>query len=177
MTSTSGVVDSPVAEPVASRPQTMNASVGLSLGGCPNCGRTWGTGRSCQFCRQVDGLPLGVTLASPFKRLGAHLLDAVLVACTLFIGYFIWMLIAYGRGQTPAKQLLGMRYVTLSSGTASGWGRTFTREALAKPIVALLGSMTFGIVYFWLVWDRDNQELWDKLAGTVVVNDPTRQLA
>jgi len=43
--------------------------------------------------------------------------------------------------------------------------------------VALLGSMTFGIVYFWLVWDRDNQELWDKLAGTVVVNDPTRQLA
>ena len=26
----------------------------------PNCGRDWGTGLACQFCRQVEGLPLGV---------------------------------------------------------------------------------------------------------------------
>ena len=28
----------------------------------------------------------------------------------------------------------------------------------------------------WLLWDKDKQQLWDKLAGTVVVDDPDKQL-
>jgi hypothetical protein len=28
------------------------------------------------------------------------------------------------------------------------------------------------ILELWLIWDRDNQELWDKVVGTVVVDDP-----
>jgi uncharacterized RDD family membrane protein YckC len=143
---------------------------------CPNCRRTWGAGRSCQFCRQVEGLPIGVTLASPAKRFGGWIVDVLLVMVTLFVGYFVWSLISFTSGRTPGKQLLGMRYVHLDTGRAAGWGRTFLREVIAKAIVGVLCSLTFGIAYFWLIWDRDNQELWDKVVGTVVVNDPHRQL-
>lgn len=144
---------------------------------CPSCGRLWGNGRSCQFCRQVEGLPLGVKLSSPGKRLGAMLLDAVLVVVTLLIGWFVWALIVYGRGQTPAKQLLGMRYVTLATARRAGWGRTFARE-FCKGIIRGIAAMTLiGLLAeLWLIWDRDNQQLWDKMVGTVVVDDPTSQI-
>jgi uncharacterized RDD family membrane protein YckC len=32
------------------------------------------------------------------------------------------------------------------------------------------------ILDLWLLWDKDNQELWDKLAGTVVVNDRNKEV-
>ena len=38
----------------------------------------------------------------------------------------------------------------------------------------LLAVVTLGIG--WLVWDSRNQELWDKVVGTVIVNDPQKQL-
>jgi len=28
------------------------------------------------------------------------------------------------------------------------------------------------LLYFWLTWDDKNQKLWDKMVGTVVVDDP-----
>jgi hypothetical protein len=27
-------------------------------------------------------------------------------------------------------------------------------------------------VNFWLLWDANNQQLWDKMVGTIVVKDP-----
>jgi len=45
------------------------------------------------------------------------------------------------------------------------------REMVAKPVINILGWITGGIVNFWLVWDKDTQELWDKVVGTIVVND------
>ncbi len=35
----------------------------------------------------------------------------------------------------------------------------------------MLSIVTAGIVNFWLLWDHDTQELWDKIVGTIVVND------
>jgi uncharacterized RDD family membrane protein YckC len=154
-------------------PAAVAARAPIDEAACTNCGRRWGNGRSCQFCRQVDGLPVGITLASAGKRFGAMLLDGLLVFATLFIGYLIWALIAYGRGQTPGKQLLGMRCVTLAAGRRAGWGRTFLRE-MSKGLVRAIAAVTLiGLVAeLWLIWDHDNQELWDKIAGTVVVDDP-----
>ena len=168
-------VDSSSSVSLATQVSSSVAVLGLDRQ-CPNCHRSWGVGRSCQFCRQVEGLPIGVTLASPAKRFGGWIVDALLVVVTLFVGYFVWSLISFTSGRTPGKQLLGMRYVHLDTGRAAGWGRTFLREVIAKAIVGVLCSLTFGIAYFWLIWDRDNQELWDKVVGTVVVNDPHRQL-
>ena len=53
-------------------------------------------------------LPQGVKLASVGRRIGAWFLAIPLWICTLVIGYVIWGLIVWGRGQTPAQQVLGM---------------------------------------------------------------------
>jgi uncharacterized RDD family membrane protein YckC len=125
----------------------------------------------------VEGIPVGITLTSPGKRFGALLLDGVLAIATLGIGWAIWSLFVYGRGQTPAKQLLGMRCITLATSCHAGWGRTFMRE-LCKGLIRAIAVMTLvGLVAeLWLIWDRDNQQLWDKVVGTVVVDDPAGQM-
>ncbi len=145
--------------------------------GCHNCGRSWGSGRSCQFCRQVEGLPTGATLSTPARRLGGYLLESVLAVCTLFIGWMIWALIVFPKGQTPAKAVLGMRVVNLETNRAASGGRMALLEIIAKPVIGILGAaIVVGIIVnFWLLWDRDNQELWDKIVGTVVVNDSSGQ--
>ena len=144
---------------------------------CPNCNRDWGAGVACQFCDQVGGLPVGVHLASPAKRFGGYLLEGVLAVVTLGIGWLVWAFIVFGRGQTPAKQLLGMRVVQLRKGQTASWGTMFLREFIAKWIVGLLSFFTLGIINFWLIWDKNNQELWDKVVGTIVVNDGNKQLS
>lgn len=150
---------------------------GVPVRPCPSCHREWGQGVLCQACGQVDGLAVGVRVASPGKRLGAHALDTVLGVVTLYIGWLIWAFIIFGRGQTPAKQLLHMRTVHLANGEVSSWGRTFLREAIAKPIISFAAVFTFGLLLFWLLWDKNKQELWDKMMDTVVVSDPHDQLA
>ena len=155
---------------------------------CLNCGRTFGDARSCQFCKQVEGLPRGITIASPVRRLGALILDVTILIFLLVIGYAVsvilllsaivgWsilQLILYCSGQSIGKYLVGLRVVRLDLAKAAGFGTMFLREAIAKPIINLLGTVTFGIVNFWLIWDKDTQELWDKVVGTIVVNDANK---
>lgn len=113
------------------------------------------------------------------KRFAAYLLDAVLVMVTLVIGWLIWSLIVWGQGQTPAKQLLHMRCIDTHTGRAAGWGAMALRELVGK---ALLGNVTCGIstiVGGVMILDDSppRQSLWDKLANTVVVEDPHDRLA
>lgn len=148
-------------------------------GYCPAGGRTWGNARACQFCRQVDGAPIGVRVSSPGKRLAAYVLDFIICVLTRGIGWVIWTIIVAAKGQSPGKQILGMKVVHLSDSGAASWGRMFLREMIAKAVIAIGVFITFGlgaIVYFWLLWDKDDQQLWDKMVNTVVVNDPGGQL-
>jgi uncharacterized RDD family membrane protein YckC len=87
------------------------------------------------------------------------------------IGYFVWLLAALSYGQSPGKQLVGLRVVKIDSGQAAGFGTMLLREVIAKPIIGVLSWLTLGIVYFWLLWDKDTQQLWDKVVDTLVVND------
>lgn len=144
---------------------------------CPACNRDWGVGIACQFCDQVAGLPSGVALSSPGRRFGAYLLENLLMVVTLGIGWLVWSIIVWNRGQTPAKQVLKMRTVVLRDARPAGIGRMALREIVAKMIIGFLAIFTLGIIYFWLVWDKDKQELWDKVVGTIVVNDAHDQLA
>jgi uncharacterized RDD family membrane protein YckC len=105
------------------------------------------------------------------------LLDGILLVFTVFIGWIIWSLIIWSRGQSPAKQLLGMRVVSLRENKAAGWGTMFVREVIAKPVIGILAWFTLGIINFWLIWDKNKQQLWDKMVGTIVVSDPQGQLA
>ena len=93
----------------------------------------------------------------------------------VFVGYAIWWLIALGRGQTPGKQLVGIRVVK-DSGEPSGWGYTFLREFVIKGLVGgFLSGATGGIYtvidYLWPLFDKDRQAVHDKMVGTLVVQD------
>ena len=47
----------------------------------------------------------------------------------------------------------------------------FVREHLVKLLIGVfLGWLV--IPYFWLLWDKNRQQLWDKMLDTVVVDDP-----
>lgn len=171
---------------------------------CQNCGRSFGEARSCQFCKQMEGLVTGVTIATPAKRLFALVMEYVTMAMFfwlvftitlgaggtdsegsrglagllivgLSIGLVIWSLALLARGQTPGKYFLGLRVLDVRQGRAATFGMMLLREVVAKPVIMLLSSVTLGIVNFWLVWDRDSQELWDKVVNTVVVHDPERR--
>src|SRR6476661_4276701 len=50
--------------------------------------------------------PATVRLSSAWRRLGGYLLEGLLILLTLLIGWLVWSIIVWGRGQTPAKQLL-----------------------------------------------------------------------
>jgi uncharacterized RDD family membrane protein YckC len=99
------------------------------------------------------------------------------MSVTLLIGWLIWSALVWGRGQSPAKQLMNMRVVSLRDATHASWGRMALRELVAKSVIGILGFFTLGLINFWLVWDKNKQELWDKVVGTVVVNDQHDQLA
>jgi uncharacterized RDD family membrane protein YckC len=124
-------------------------------------------------------LPPAVKLSSPLRRLSGHLLDIILAVVTLLIGWLIWSLIVWARGQTPGKQLLGMRVIRSDTQAVVGWGRMGLREVICKGVIGLVAGITVigTVLYLWLLWDDQNQELWDKMATTLVVDDPQRVLA
>jgi uncharacterized RDD family membrane protein YckC len=143
---------------------------------CPNCRRDFGDGVACQSCRQMAGLPNGISLASPARRLGGYLMEWLLFIVTLGVGYLVWWAIALGRAQTPGKQVLGMKVLRLPTIEPAGWGVMLLREVVAKGLIGILSWLTFGILNLWLLWDGKRQQLWDKVVDTVVVFDDSRQL-
>ncbi|MFF9085667.1 RDD family protein [Streptomyces sp. NPDC014991] len=143
---------------------------------CTACGQATGIEPSCQFCGQVLFLPRGIALSTAGLRFGGYLLEGALFVCTLGIGWLIWAFIVFRHGQTPAKQLLHMRVVHITEAGTARWGRMFVREFIAKGIIGVLASFTLLIPYFWLLWDRNRQELWDKMVTTLVVTDRANQL-
>lgn len=120
-----------------------------------------------------NGLPPGVAITNPGARLGAYLLEFVLAIVTLGIGWLIWAAILAGNGQTPAKKILGQRVVMANgSGPCSFARMLFMRGLLAGIVVQIAVVFTLGIILFMPFWDKKNQNLWDKISETLVVDDP-----
>lgn len=105
-------------------------------------------------------------LAGPGRRFGGYWLDMLLTLLTLGIGWLIWCAIVMSNGQTPAKQMLGMRVIRMDGATA-GWGLMFGR-GFCKFLV---GCIPFGSVisFFIMMGDADNRSIHDKMVNTMVV--------
>jgi uncharacterized RDD family membrane protein YckC len=119
-------------------------------------------------------LPPGTQLSSRWKRLGGALVTSVLIVVTLVIGYIVWAFAIYGRGQTPAKQLLNMYVVDDRTGQPASWGTMFLRGWI---IDGVLGQMTFGLFSLvsalWIFGNDKNQRLTDKMLNTLVIDAPS----
>lgn len=105
--------------------------------------------------------------ATPLRRLFASLLDAVLFLATLVIGYVIWWLIVLAKGQTPGKQLLGIRVVR-RDGSPAGWLMTFVRE-IVKAVAHSFMIGYFADAILLLTDEMEHRSMSDRVANTVVV--------
>lgn len=76
-------------------------------------------------------------LATPQHRLGAAAVDAGLYIVTLGIGWAIWTLIVWGRGQTPGKQLLKIRVYGEVKNSPANWGHMLVRQSLLPGTLTL----------------------------------------
>ena len=135
-------------------------------------------------------------LATPQHRLAAIAVDAGLMFVTSFIGWGIWSLIVWGKGQTPGKQLLKVRVLNEPTGTPATWGQMLIRQVLigwafSAPytvaywfyIASRNPSALFGLVacillviaiaILEIVWifGPNHRRLTDYWAGTIVVNE------
>ena len=121
-------------------------------------------------------LPQGTELASIGRRIGAYFLAIPLAIVTLFIGYIIWGLIIWGRGQTPTQQVLGMRTWYPQGGGNASWGRMALREIVGGFVTGILNIITELLSFILFVTGRQRQCLADHIAGTVILRDPNNVL-
>ena len=134
--------------------------------------------------------------ASPQHRLGAVAVDAGLILATSFIGWAIWSLIVWSKGQTPGKSLLKIRVLNEPTGDPASWGQMLIRQALLgwalaapylvaysffvtnlnKPgLFALVGCILLyiSVLILDIVWvfGPTHRRLIDYWSGTIVVNE------
>jgi uncharacterized RDD family membrane protein YckC len=122
-------------------------------------------------------LPDGVELAGSGRRIGAFFLAIPLSIVTLGIGYLIWGVIAWGRGQTPALQVLGMRCWRPETNRVAGWWWMALREIVGRIAEGILSVITLLISLILMLSRPDRKSLHDLIAGTVVLHDPHKLLA
>jgi uncharacterized RDD family membrane protein YckC len=123
-------------------------------------------------------LPSGVYLASPWKRLGGYTLDAALAFVTLGFGWLVWAAIVAAKGQTPGRQLLGMRVVAIRDGRPLSWASmVFLRGLVGGFVASMAYTFTLGVLAFMPLWDRNNQTVVDKVSSSLVVDDPQKVYA
>ena len=144
----------------------------------PYGGYPQATGPPGTYVDPVSGLvlPAGVTLASAGRRIGAYFLSLLLFIVTLVVGYLIWGLIVWGRGTTPALQVLGMRCWRPDTGRVAGWWWMALREIIGRLVEGILGIITGAISFILMLSTTDRRTLHDMIAGTVVVYDPDKVL-
>jgi uncharacterized RDD family membrane protein YckC len=122
--------------------------------------------------------PTTLRYATFQHRLGAYALDGGLVILTLGIGWFIWSMIVWGEGQTPAKKILKLRTINATNGRPASWGHMGLREFLVPMAVSIGSLATSGLG--WIAWivleivmyfNKGGRTLRDLWVKTAVVNE------
>ena len=122
-------------------------------------------------------LPDGVELASTGRRIGAYFLAIPLAIITLGIGYVVWGLIIWRKGQTPALQVLGMRCWRPETQRVPGFWWMALREVVGRLADGIVGPITGIISFVLMMTSQDRRSLHDMIAGTVVLHDPDKVLS
>ena len=110
-------------------------------------------------------------LVSPGGRIGAALLDGLLMIVTLWIGWFVWSIVLFKESTSPGKKILKMRIVDANTGAPASMQQMVMREIVGKMVLGwVTGVVTLAsLVMLWVAPRR--QAVWDYLGTTVVVHD------
>lgn len=144
-----------------------------SMKECPSCGAVTDAQWFCRNCGEFLRAPAtGRAAAGLWRRFSAVLLDFLFFYLLLIVGWFIWFAFTANQGQTPGKQLLGLRVIQLD-GTVAPPGTMWLREVVIKGI--LWYSITAGLsvgAFIWAFFDKDRQTVHDKMVNTYVIHYP-----
>lgn len=121
-------------------------------------------------------LPDGVQLASHGRRIGAYFLAIPLALVTLGIGYVIWGLVVWGKGTSPALQVLGMKVYRAEQRQVATFGTMALRNIVGGIVEGILSFITLLISFILFLARPDRKALHDLIASTVVVHDPNKVL-
>lgn len=124
--------------------------------------------------QKQKALPAGTNIANMWLRLAAWFLEGILITLTFGIGWLIWGAFVGPTGRTPAKQLLSLRVIRADNLTPAGLGRMFWVRGILGGLLlwSIVVPITFGIILLMPLWDRNNQNIWDKMSNCVVASDP-----
>jgi uncharacterized RDD family membrane protein YckC len=119
----------------------------------------------------VEGGPVRA-LVNPAGRCWALFLDLALALVTLGVGWLVWSLVTWRRGQTPAKRLMGHVVTDASTGAPLGWGRMALRELVVRGLLGVVLGLATASVYLLadasMALSAGHRTLHDRLAGSVV---------
>ena len=90
-----------------------------------------------------------------FDSLTTYLLPAIIT---------IWCWLRFMA--TPGKLLMSCHVVDAKTGK-----RITLLQAVLRYFGYLISTITFGLGYLWIIWDKRKQGFHDKIAGTIVVED------
>ena len=102
----------------------------------------------------LDHNELKFILATPQHRLGGYAVNSALAFVTLGIGWFVWSLIVWGRGQTPGHQILKMRVYSAKSNEPATWGKMFKRMVAVPLFYSLPVFIYIGLGLWSITGDR-----------------------
>ena len=97
------------------------------------------------------------------KRLGLQLTIAAML-----LAYFVW---SWSNDRvTLPMQTLGLRLVSATNGEPLS-----PKTALIRALIAGPASVT-GVALLWALFDRDNQSVHDRIAGTRLIHVPVKKI-
>jgi uncharacterized RDD family membrane protein YckC len=105
------------------------------------------------------------------RRVGASLLDVLLMVVTLFIGWFIWSIVLWKQSTSPAKKMLGMRVVDANTRAPATMQQMVMREVVGKWVVGSVAAGLANLASFVMLFvTPKRQAVWDYIGGTTVID-------
>ncbi|RYG15572.1 MAG: hypothetical protein EON96_10375 [Caulobacteraceae bacterium] len=91
--------------------------------------------------------------------------------------YFIWGAIVWGKGTSPALQVLGMRAIKEETGRPATWGTMALRNIVGGILQGILSIITGLISFIMFLTDEPrHRTIPDRIGGTIIVHDPNKVL-
>lgn len=104
-------------------------------------------------------------------RFWAMILDVLLAVVTCGIGWIIWDVVLWSQSTSPAKKMLGLRVVDLSTGAPATMQQMLLREGLGKIVLGTLTGVLFLVSGVLILTTPTRQGAWDYLAKTTVIKE------